>query len=148
MTEMSTSNMCNTQTLPHEAHHWSHICDSCLVSSEYLSPRILVQREPRTKLFDQLIAATGIEYVLIVPTNKHEWTQEHFTNDIIRAHVICSHKTPNWILTVCCNLPSILSSAVPEFYHCKQLVPCSIKDNIRKAYFKRWVYALSREILK
>lgn len=59
------------ETLPHEADHRVHVCDSCLVSPEYLSPRILVQREPRAVLLNQLIAATGIEYVHVIPAHEH-----------------------------------------------------------------------------
>lgn len=66
--EYKSPNMCNTQTVPHEADHRVHICNIRLVSSENLSPRILVQGEPRAKLLNQLIAATRIKYLYIVPS--------------------------------------------------------------------------------
>lgn len=53
---------------PHETNHRVHICNGCLIPPEYLSPRITIQREPGAKLLNQLIAATGIEYIHIVPT--------------------------------------------------------------------------------
>lgn len=62
---------CNSVNLPHEADHWLHICNTCLVSPEDLSPWILIQGEPRAKLLNQFITATGIEYVHIVPVYDH-----------------------------------------------------------------------------
>lgn len=96
--------MCNTQTVPHQADHRVHICNICLVSLENLSPRILVQREPRAKLLNQLIAATLIKYFHIVPSEriwKYGQKKRHMHN--LKYRLTFTLMFAHQILTVCCN---------------------------------------------
>lgn len=96
--------ICYTQTVPHQADHRVHICNICLVSLENLSPRILVQREPRAKLLNQLIAATLIKYFHIVPSEriwKYGQKKRHMHN--LKYRLTFTLMFAHQILTVCCN---------------------------------------------
>lgn len=102
--EYKSPNMCNTQTVPHQADHWVHICNICLVSPENLSPRILVQREPRAKLLNQLIAATLIKYFHIVPSERiWKYGQKKRRMHNLKYRLTFTLMFAYQILTVCCN---------------------------------------------